>query len=394
MKRPTKNVSMKAILNFLSLDSTYGFDTEEDAYKEYILIIRSSLKRQTVFLKRSSNAVNVNQYNKKSIIRHRANHDVQPVVHAYACACYICSYMLKSNASMSILLKNCQREYANGDLTNRQKLQKLANKFQNCSEVSAQEAVFTLLSMPLATSSRETIYINTYRIEERTKILKNTKYLEKLHLDSTKIFREGVIIQYTHRPSSLEDMCLAEFASYYNFISKEAKKNLQKHKGKDYIMAANSDEEEDEDDDYYENQIEQVKEVESSNGSEEMQIDDHEDGFQVCGSGYIKKRTIGRIIRYKRYNRLTSPVDYFRVELMLYHPWRNELTQVQNASYFDVIENKFNRDRIVKNKATFEAVNSDEFDLACERIQNEVDEYQANAKEDYVDLIEYGHHVI
>lgn len=391
MKRQTKDVSMNAVFKFLSLDSTNGFHTTEDAYREYILIIRSSLKRQSVFLKRASNAVNVNQYNKKSIVRHRANHDVQPVVHAYACACYITSYMTKSNASMSILLKNVQREYANGDLTNRQKLQKLANKFQNCSEVSAQEAVFTLLSMPLATSSRETIFINTYRIEERTKILKNTKYLEKLHLDSTKIFREGVLIQYKHRPISLEEMCLAEFASFYSFFSKEAKINLKKHKGKDYIMAPNSDEEDDEDDDFYEHQIN--NQSISSNNSNEI-LSEEDDGFLVCGNGYIKKRNIGRIIRYKRYNRLTSPADYFRVELMLYHPWRDEKTQVENASYFDVIENRFNKDRVVQNKARFEAVNSDEFDLACERIQNEVDEYQANSKEDYVDLIEYGHHVI
>ena len=69
-------------------------------------------------------------------------------------------------------------------------------------------------------TSRETVYINTYPIGQRTVILKEDRYLELLDPESTKIFREGLLHHYINRPTSMKQVCLAEFASYYDYMSK------------------------------------------------------------------------------------------------------------------------------------------------------------------------------
>ena len=68
--------------------------------------LTASIKRTTVFLKRSSNDIMVNPYNKQIYVRHRANMDIQFITDPYGAAAYVSAYMLKSNASMSRLLKN------------------------------------------------------------------------------------------------------------------------------------------------------------------------------------------------------------------------------------------------------------------------------------------------
>jgi len=99
-------------------------------YEQYILALRTSIISPTVFLKRSCRELMLNQYNKKLIVRHRANMDIQFVTDPYGAAQYVAAYMLKSNAAMSTLLKKAMEEMKNGNLSIRQKLNKLANKFQ------------------------------------------------------------------------------------------------------------------------------------------------------------------------------------------------------------------------------------------------------------------------
>ena len=50
--------------------------------------------------------------------------------------------------------------------------------------------------------------------------------------DSTDIFQDGLIEHFVKRPAELENICLAGFASYYDFISKIAY-NQRKQKYKD-----------------------------------------------------------------------------------------------------------------------------------------------------------------
>jgi len=113
-------------------------------------------------------------------------------------------------------------EIKNGNFSIRQKLNKLSNKFHNCSEVSAQECVFTLFSMPVSRSSRDTMFINTYPIRERNLILKEKRWLELIRNEnSTDVFRKSISENYKNRPKSMFNVCLAEFAGNYNYVSNE-----------------------------------------------------------------------------------------------------------------------------------------------------------------------------
>ena len=118
--------------------------------EEYHLILRSSIKRSTVFLKRNCRELMLNPYNKFIICRHRANMDIQFVTDPYGAAAYVSAYMLKANAKMSVTLKRAQKEINAGNLGIRKRLLALANVFQNSSEIGAQECVYSLLSMSVA----------------------------------------------------------------------------------------------------------------------------------------------------------------------------------------------------------------------------------------------------
>ena len=190
---------------------------------------RSSINKTTVFLKRDSKSLMINPFNNDIYIRHRANMDIQYITDPYGCAAYINAYMLKSNAVMSKLLKKTMKEIQYGNLTMREKLVRIANKFNNCSEISAQECVYTLLSMPVSRSSRDTIFVNTYPINERSHLLHDEEYLSRLDDDSKRIFKRGLLDYYVNRSKSMENVCLAEFACYYDYMTNARvyKKNLK-----------------------------------------------------------------------------------------------------------------------------------------------------------------------
>lgn len=65
--------------------------------EQYISALRSSIKRNTVFLKRSLEESFVNNYNEELLELHNANMDIQFILDPYACVSYIINYINKSN---------------------------------------------------------------------------------------------------------------------------------------------------------------------------------------------------------------------------------------------------------------------------------------------------------
>ena len=59
--------------------------------------------------------------------------------------------------------------------------------FLNCFEVSAQEAVYLALQIPLTEGIRDVVYINTYTPAERVFLLKPKSILDELPAESTNI---------------------------------------------------------------------------------------------------------------------------------------------------------------------------------------------------------------
>ena len=181
--------------------------------QKYLEAVRSSLKSPKVFLKRSVKEARVNAYMKPILNAWGANHDLQFVLDPYACAVYIVSYISKAQRGMSILMDEACNEARQGNIELRQQVRHIGNKFLNSVEVSAQEACYLLLQLPLAKATREVAFINTSPPTDRTFLLKSKEALENLPGSSTDIEADNIIKRYSKRPKSLENWCLADYVS-------------------------------------------------------------------------------------------------------------------------------------------------------------------------------------
>lgn len=145
-----ENISFEEFLNKVQL-------TE----KSYILAIRDSLKRDTLFLQRKPSEIRINSYNSNLLKAWRANMDMQYVLDAYACATYILSYITKGQRGMSKLLEKACEEAKSGNKDIKNRVRHIGNKFLNAVEISAQEATYLVLQMPMRRSSRSFQFLNT-----------------------------------------------------------------------------------------------------------------------------------------------------------------------------------------------------------------------------------------
>ena len=205
-----EDISFEDFLNKLHL-------TEDN----YILAIRYTLKRDTLFLKRQPSEIRINIYNTNLLKAWQANMDIQYVLDPYACATYILSYITKGQRGMSKLLEKASEEAKSGnkDITNR--IRHIGNKFLNAVEISAQEAVYFVLQMPLRRSSRDIQFISTSPPEERTFLLKRLDKLKELPDNSTDVESDNIIKRYQRRPKQLEKLCLADFVAMFNCVKDE-----------------------------------------------------------------------------------------------------------------------------------------------------------------------------
>lgn len=143
-RRAPITISFADLLNELKLSK-----------EEYVNAIRRSLKNSKVFLARTPGEININAYNPKILELHQANMDIQFVLDPYACVTYILSYITKANRGMSKLMREVVDDInTRGNISHREKLKEIAKKFLNASEISAQEAVYYILQMPVSMSSR------------------------------------------------------------------------------------------------------------------------------------------------------------------------------------------------------------------------------------------------
>ena len=99
---------------------------------------------------------NINNYNPSVFLAWQANMDIQYVMDPYACVMYVASYIMKHEKSMSELLKTVSRTKDSAT-----QLRRVGTAFLTNREVSAQEAVNRLLSMPMKHLSMLVVFIDT-----------------------------------------------------------------------------------------------------------------------------------------------------------------------------------------------------------------------------------------
>ena len=166
------------------------------------------------------NEIRANAHNEIILYLWKANMDLQFILDPYACVVYVVSYTGKSQRGMSKLLKDALLHKKAGYATIKERLRGIAYKFQSCSEVSAQEVAYHLLSLPLSQCSRGNVYINTNPYKQRVRILKSQPILKDMDLVSEDILQPGLIEHYIQRPNELEDISLLNLQHGMNINQK------------------------------------------------------------------------------------------------------------------------------------------------------------------------------
>ncbi|MCG8077008.1 MAG: AAA family ATPase, partial [Candidatus Thiodiazotropha taylori] len=280
-------------------------------FESYVKCIRSSLKVPKVFLKRKPSEMRVNMYNGNILLAWKANLDIQIVIEPYGCAAYVVGYISKSQRGMSAQLDAAAKEARNGNLNLKKQVRHIGNVFSNAVEVSAQEAVYLALQIPLTKCTRDVVFINTSTPEERVFLLKPKIILDELPAESKDIESDSVIQRYSKRPRQLQKLCLADYVSKVDVIYPKGNKLPERTEDKNDDSGRESD---------------------SSDETEDSDVElkyDHENPRPdlLCktknGTKY-KYRKVPRVIRYVKYNRTKDPENYHREQLMLFMPWRNE----------------------------------------------------------------------
>ena len=122
------------------------------SYEIYERVVRTTIKRSKIFLKRDLKDIRTNAFNEEILRRHRANMDLQFVLDPYACVHYILDYINKSNRGMSRLLKQVIEEQRQGNLTHRQKFN------QQQRSISAGSCLHSVVDAVVAFKSRICLY--------------------------------------------------------------------------------------------------------------------------------------------------------------------------------------------------------------------------------------------
>lgn len=196
----------------------------------YLDILRAGITRPMVILKRETSEKWINPFNPFIFSVLRSNMDMQFITEEYSCAAYVVEYVNKTNRGISNLQQNIinvMDEHPEFDII--EITRQLGVNFLNTVELTSQESAWYLLRQPMSQSSVQIVYIPTLWPTERERIRKTNAELDRDEIDgeSCDIWRENVFDKYQNRPSNLENVSLAQFASKYTYNRGEWKLRLQ-----------------------------------------------------------------------------------------------------------------------------------------------------------------------
>ena len=336
-------VDTKQILNKV-FDTVARMDISEETSVDEILqeagvsdtvfhkALKQSKKTDGIVLKRRACEQFINNYNPDVLTVWDANMDIQYVSSPYGCVMYVSSYVTKSEHEMSETLELTSKQASDTDV--RRHLQKIANKFLTSREVSAQEAAYRVLSLPLSRSSREVIYVTTDLPEDRLHLLKPMSVIEAMDDDDEDIYQHGMVERYMKRPDVLEDLCLADFVSNYSVDYRKPHSDMTDTQ-LDILHSKNSS-------------------ISSINLKDKL--------------GRIKKRVKPAVIRTYKYSLKKQPEKHYHSILMLYYPWRTDecLLQYGNGSFQSMYDEV--KDTVQINMSKYEK-HTDVVDTAMEDLE-------------------------
>ncbi len=320
--------------------------------EDYLACLRASVQRPKIFLRRLPKEIRVNSYMKHLLNVWQANHDVQYVMDAYEVITYVCDYMTKSQKGMSDLLHAACEEAKAGNMSLKESVRHMGNKFLNASESPVQECCYDLLGLPISDSSRKKEYINTVPSEERVGYTKDLEELKRLKPNSKDVLRKSNIERYCMRPKKIESWTLAEYVARTEIEFPKKSNHCDKNSDSENVVDLAIEEECDQD------------VIEESDGDLE--------GFPITMRNGIvlRLRKHNKILRFRNYRMLSDPENYYRERLMLYTAWRSETTIKGN---YNTYKESFeaNIEQIQQQMQTFEPMSA-VLDIAMEQYDADI----------------------
>lgn len=201
------NVTLQSVLEELGVT--------ESMYVKALHWIKTKQGQPAIIYKRNPSDCMINNYNPTLMKGWQANLDLQYVTNVYSCIMYVASYISKPKKTLGDVLKSVCRNSV--PLGPKKMMDTVSRKFLSHREVSAQEAVYRLLSLPLVKGSRQVVFVPTDLPENRTKLLKPMKVIQELDDDEEDLYQLGILDKYQLRPDSIENVCLADFAANYRY---------------------------------------------------------------------------------------------------------------------------------------------------------------------------------
>ncbi len=219
--------------------------------------------------------------------------------------------------------------------------------FSNSVEVSAQEAVYLVLQMPLSKGTRDVVLIKTSQPSQRIQLLKAKQKLDELPDSSTDIVADNEIKRYSRRLKCLENWCLADYISQLE------------------VVYPKDDETHPDDQD--------VNDDDNDIDSDELFSDDKT--LVVLKNGIkIRQRKNFKVIRYVRFNCKSDEENHYREKILLFLPWRNEATDLL-SSYTTYKQHYEARKRKIDYKSKVYEHHVEELEMAREAAENDYDAF-------------------
>ena len=140
-------------------------------------------------------------------------------------------------------------------------------------------------------------------------LLKPKSVLDEMPAESTNVESDNIVQRYSKRPSQLQRFCLADCVSKDGGVYPKGNKLHEtiEYKNDDSISDENSSDDNSEDEEM----------VENGNTASNL--------IHMAKNGTkYTYRKVPKVIRYVRYNQSKDSETYYREQLMLFMPWRNE----------------------------------------------------------------------
>ena len=165
-----------------------------------------------------------------------SRHNIDNLNFQYGCAQYVIGYLTKNESGMSKLLKAVNDQAK--DISNKDMLSQLSNVLDKHREVSIQEAIYRMLSLPMTKSSIIVKYVSTVHPHFRDGLVKGNletlgenesifhmsphQYYEIRHLEPIDqvLYEDDELVE-----GYWKQLTLSEFWSLYDLVYGGNKKN-------------------------------------------------------------------------------------------------------------------------------------------------------------------------